>query len=234
MADVVAERNGSFTLPPPLIPAQESYLAERETTADPTFELAYWSWALAVANTWRERLGLAEDPRWRRVSEGMRSPTVLDDGTYAAVATPPFLVRKDHPSMLMAYGWLPPTELIDPSIMSATLDSVWEHWDLQSSWGWDYPVMAMTAARLGDLSRAIDGLLMPSPKNVYLNNGHNPQMPGFLSLYLPANGGLLAATAHLVAAHCDGAALPPGWSIVAEGFESVRADSLDRGLAGAP
>lgn len=234
MADVVVERDGSFTLPPPLIPAQESYLAERETTADPTFELAYWSWALAVANTWRERLGLPEHPWWRRVSDGMRSPTVLDDGTYAAIATPPFLVRKDHPSMLMAYGWLPPTELIDPSIMSATLDSVWEHWDLQSSWGWDYPVMAMTAARLGDLSRAIDGLLMPSPKNVYLNNGHNPQMPGFLSLYLPANGGLLAAMAHLVAAHRDGAELPPGWSIVAEGFESVHAGIPDRGLAASP
>ena len=40
MADFAEERDGSFGLPPPLIPAQESYLVDRATTTDPTFELA--------------------------------------------------------------------------------------------------------------------------------------------------------------------------------------------------
>jgi hypothetical protein len=127
----------------------------------------------------------------------MRLPAVLDDGTYAALSTHPFLVRTDHPSMLMAYGWLPPGALIDKAVMEATLDSVWRNWDLQSTWGWDYPVLAMTAAELGDLERAVEALLWKSPKNVFLPNGHSPQMRGFLSVYLPSNGALLAAVAHI-------------------------------------
>jgi hypothetical protein len=218
MADFVEERDGTFMLPPPLIPAQESYLADRSTNADPTFELAYWSWGLRIANEWRARLGLEPRDDWDRVARSMRRPTVMSDGTYAAIATPPFLIREDHPSMLMALGWLPDTELVDESIMSVTLDAVRWRWDLQSTWGWDYPVMAMTAARLGDLSRAFDALLVPSPKNTFLPNGHTPQMPGFLTLYLPANGGLLAAVAHIAAAIDRGAELPEGWSLTAEGM----------------
>jgi hypothetical protein len=220
MADFVQERGGAFMLPPPLIPAQESYLVDRRTNENPTFELAYWSWALGVANEWRTRLGMDRREDWDRVANHMERPTVMADGTYAAIATTPFLVRKDHPSMLMALGWLPDTDLVDESVMAATFDAVWQRWDLQSSWGWDYPVMAMTAARLGDVRRAVDALLLPSPKNVFLPNGHNPQMPGFLSLYLPANGGLLAAVAHIVAAVGDGADLPPGWVLTAEGIHT--------------
>lgn len=217
MADFAEERDGVHVLPPPLIPAQESYLADRATNADPTFELAYWSWALDVANEWRALLGLETRDDWERVARTMSRPTVLDDGTYAALSTPPHLIRKDHPSMLMALGWLPPTEMIDLDVMRATLDAVWAQWDLQSSWGWDYPVMAMTAARLGDLSRAFDAMLLPSPKNEFLANGHNPQIPGFLSLYLPANGGLLAAVAHIVAAIEAGASVPEEWRVTYEG-----------------
>src|SRR5207253_9565294 len=106
---------------------------------------------------------------------------VLADGTYAALATPPYLLLKDHPSMLMALGWLPDTDIIDPEVMRATLDAVWSNWDLQTSWGWDYPVMAMTAARLGDIELALEALLLPAAKNQFLANGHNPQIPGFLS-----------------------------------------------------
>lgn len=213
MVDFVDEKDGTFVLPPPLIPAQESYLANRTTNVNPTFELAYWTWALDVANEWRSLLGLGVHEGWERVARNMASPALLDDGTYAALDAPPQLIRKDHPSMLMALGWLPPTDNIDPVVMRATLDAVWARWDLQSSWGWDYPVMAMTAARLGDLALAFDALLLPSPKNEFLENGHNPQIPGFLSLYLPANGGLLAAIAHIVTALEDGARLPDGWRV---------------------
>ncbi|CAM5312731.1 hypothetical protein [Streptomyces aurantiogriseus] len=228
MADFVEERDGAFTLPPPLIPAQESYLADRLTNTDPTFELVYWSWALDVANAWRRRLGLPLRDDWERVARGMRRPLVLPDGTYAALATPPYLVRRDHPSMLMALGWLPDTGIVDPDVMGATLDAVWNHWDFHTSWGWDYPVMAMTAARLGDVGRALDALLFPSPKNQFLTNGHNPQMPGFLTLYLPANGGLLAAVAHIAAAVEGGAKPPEGWTIAAEGFGRQPGDRLIR------
>jgi hypothetical protein len=220
MADFAEERDGAYMLPSPLVPAQESYLAGRATVTDPTFELAYWAWALRVANQWRGHLGLAPRSDWDRVARNMRRPAQLPQGGYAAIATPPFLIRKDHPSMLMALGWLPDIGLIDRDVMAATLDDVWEQWDLQSTWGWDYPVLAMTAVALGDLGRAIEGLLLASPKNVYLPNGHNPQIPGFLTLYLPANGGLLAAVAHIATAAEAGAPLPTGWHITTEGLRS--------------
>jgi hypothetical protein len=61
----------------------------------------------------------------------------------------------------------------------------------------------MTAARLGEPERAIDALLLDTPKNHYGINGHNHQRPG-LTIYLPGNGGILYATA-MMAAGWDGA-----------------------------
>jgi hypothetical protein len=216
MADFVVERDGLFELPPPLIPAQESYLADRAGTANPTFELTYWSWALGVANEWRRRLNLQPSERWARVGSRMRPPLLLPDKSYAAITTPPYLIREDHPSMLMARGWVPRSDQIRDESMAATLDSVWQTWDLQSTWGWDYPVMSMTAAALSDLHRAVEALLILSPKNVFLPNGHAPQRPGFLSLYLPSNGSLLAAVAHLSAALRAGQSMPHGWQLTAD------------------
>jgi len=87
--------------------------------------------------------------------------------------------------------------------MARTFDWIWANWDWPSTWGWDYPMMAMTAARLGKPDRAVDALLMNTPKNVYRPNGHNHQRPG-LTIYLPGNGGLLYAAA-MMAAGWDGA-----------------------------
>ncbi len=70
---------------------------------------------------------------------------------------------------------------------------------------------AMTAARVGEPALAVDFLLMDTPKNRYHPNGHNYQRPG-LTIYLPGNGGLLAAVA-MMAAGWDGA--PPRY---AQGF----------------
>jgi hypothetical protein len=57
----------------------------------------------------------------------------------------------------------------------------------------------MTAARLGEPALAVDALLMDTPKNRWLPNGHNYQRPN-LPLYLPGNGGLLTAAAMMAAA----------------------------------
>ncbi len=45
-----------YVLDPPLIPAQEGYWPDRERVINPTFELAYWQWALSIAQKTRERL----------------------------------------------------------------------------------------------------------------------------------------------------------------------------------
>jgi hypothetical protein len=204
MADfAVWDREGRrFVLGPPLIPAQESYGKMRATVRNPTYELAYWQWALNVARQWRDALGLPRNLKWDNVARNLAQPTVRD-GVYAAIETPPYTVPHDHPSMLCALGVLPKTELIAEPTMRATLDHVFKTWDWPTTWGWDYPVIAMTAARVGEPERAMDALFLDTPKNRYLANGHNYQRAN-LPLYLPGNGGLLYATA-LMAAGWDGA-----------------------------
>ena len=59
--------------------------------------------------------------------------------------------------------------------MRRTLRRVMETWQWDETWGWDYPLVAMTAARVGEPAIAIDALLMDTPKNRYHPNGHNYQ-----------------------------------------------------------
>jgi hypothetical protein len=200
----------------PLIPAQENY--KPGVTSDPTYELAYWHWALSTAQTWRERAGQPRDAEWDRVIAGLAKPLVRD-GRYAAVAVEPFTNTADHPSMLCALGVLPQTPLVDPAIMQATAEWVEDDadWNWKSTWGWDFPVVAMTFARCGDPERAVNALLHDTPKNTYLPNGHNYQEER-LPLYLPGNGGVLAATA-LMAGGWDGGpersapGFPADWNV---------------------
>ncbi|WP_181419716.1 hypothetical protein [Arthrobacter psychrolactophilus] len=221
MASYVVRSDGGMTLGPPLVPAQESYGFMRDTVQNPTFELAYWSWALDVAQEWRRRLGRPEIVEWSEVSQGMVKPHI-DNGVYSAISVSPFTIRQDHPSMLAALGVLPATHLIDPTVMSNTLDSVLADWDWQSTWGWDYPMIAMTAARLNRPHDAVDALFMDKGKNTYLANGHNFQTDA-LPIYLPGNGGLLTAVALMTAGHGDGQTNPgfPSdgtWSVTSEGI----------------
>jgi hypothetical protein len=191
-----------YVLGPPVIPAQESYGKDRARIFNPTYELAYWRWALDTAQHWREQLGLPRDAKWDAVAKELSHPTVRD-GVYAAIETPPYTVPHDHPSMVAALGVLPKTPLVDEATMRRTLEHVFTTWDWKSTWGWDYPMLAMTAARVGEPDRAIDALLIDTPKNHYLANGHNYQRDN-LPLYLPGNGGLLTAVA-MMAAGWDGA-----------------------------
>ncbi|YCK80760.1 glycoside hydrolase family 43 protein [Arthrobacter sp. D3-18] len=221
MASFAHPTSRGFELGPPLIPAQESYGSIRAKVTNPTFELAYWQWGLRTASAWRERLGLEPVQTWWDVADGMVPPRVID-GAYAAIDVEPFTIRTDHPSMLCALGVLPQTDLIDPAIMRATLSDVLADWDWGSTWGWDYPVMAMTAARLEDPEAAVDALLLSAGKNTVLPNGHNRQTDS-LPLYLPGNGGLLAAVALMAAGWDNGPdrhapGFPTDWTVAWEGL----------------
>jgi hypothetical protein len=221
MASFAHRTSRGFELGPPLIPAQESYAAIRSTVTNPTFELAYWQWGLRTASAWRERLGLEPVGLWSEVADGLVRPRVVD-GVYAAIDVEPFTIRTDHPSMLCALGVLPQTDLIDKDIMRRTLADVLADWDWNSTWGWDYPVMAMTAARLEDPEAAVDMLLLDAGKNTVLPNGHNRQTDS-LPLYLPGNGGLLAAVALMAAGWDNGPdrhapGFPSDWTVAWEGL----------------
>ncbi|MEP6789465.1 MAG: glycoside hydrolase family 65, partial [Acidobacteriota bacterium] len=218
-------KRGAVILGPPVIPAQENH-PPRETW-NPTFELEYWHFGLKTAQKWRERLGLERDPKWDDVIKWL-SPLSVKDGVYLAHENCPqtFTERnKDHPSMLGALGILT-GEKVDRETMRRTLKKVMKEWDWPETWGWDYPMVAMTAARLGELAIAIDALLLDTPKNHYAANGHNYQRPN-LPLYLPGNGGLLYAIALMANGWKDGPkANAPGfpadgsWTVHAEGFNA--------------
>ncbi|MBN1804124.1 MAG: hypothetical protein JW837_02625 [Sedimentisphaerales bacterium] len=191
------ENNQRFVLGPALIPAQESYGRNRARNLNPTFELAYWYWGLEIAQKWRQRLGLEREVMWDKVIRFLSRPTIRD-GVYTGIETPPYTINRDHPSMVAALGFVPQTPLIDPDTMKRTLEHVLQTWDWASTWGWDYPMLAMTAARLNEPEKALDALFIESAKNRYLANGHNYQSPR-LPLYLPGNGGLLTAIAMMTA-----------------------------------
>ena len=222
------EEKTRYVLGPPLIPAQEIYPAQE--TFNPAFELSYWAYGLKTAQQWRERLGLERDEKWDHVLENL-SELPSNNGFYQNVenALNTFedeFNRNDHPTLLGAYGMLP-NENIDVEMMQRTLEQVMISWNWQRTWGWDYPLVAMTAARVGRPDIAIDVLLKDVPKNTFLNNGHNWQLDR-LPLYLPGNGGLLTAVA-MMAAGWDGApdGHAPGfpqmgdWNVEFEGLHQM-------------
>ena len=153
----------------------------------------------------------------------------MRDGVYLAHENCPqtFTERNhDHPSMFGALGVLP-GDLVDRETMRRTLAKVMKEWQWDQTWGWDYPLTAMTAARLGETNTAVDALLMKTRKNRYLPNGHNWQRPN-LPCYLPGNGGLLYAIAvdgrRLAAARrrdsTPGFPSDGSWQVQAENFNA--------------
>ena len=189
-----------YVLGPTLQCAQEIF--PKDKTFNPTFELTYFRWALETAQQWRQRLGLPREKKWDDVLQHLAKPTVVD-GKYAFTETAPDSYTNskwnaDHPAVAGALSFVPGPQIDFPT-MKNSLDWIWQNWNWPDTWGWDYPMLAMTAARLGEPERAIDALLLDTPKNHYALNGHVYQRPG-LTIYLPANGGLLYAVALMATA----------------------------------
>ena len=184
-----------------IIPAQET-LEAAETYNSP-FELAYWHFALQVAQQWRERRGLERIALWDDIISKL-SPLAKDsENRYLAAESNPesysnLRLISDHPAVLGAVGIFPMSRLIDPQVMKHTQEWIWDNWNWDHTWGWDYPMVAMNAARLGVPEKAVNTLLMDKRTNTYLPNGHNYQDQR-LRCYLPGNGGLLTAIAMMCA-----------------------------------
>jgi len=197
------ERRKRYELGPPIIPASENYLDDKEKGLNPSFALAYWAFGLETAQKWRRRLDLPSDPQWDHVVKNL-SPLPTKDGLYVELESIPdsFSHRKGHQSFVGALGILPGS-MVDRETMRRTLNKVMETWDFSSTWGWDFPMLAMTAARLGEGELAIRALMKDARGNRWLPNGHCYQFED-LPAYLPANGGLLMAVA-MMAAGWDGA-----------------------------
>jgi len=216
---------GRYVLGPVLQCAQEIFIKEK--TLNPAFELTYWRWGLETAQQWRQRLGLPRDEKWDAVLAGLAKPPA-GDGKYLFTETTPDCYTNpkwnaDHPAVLGALAFVPGPG-IDLPTMHRTFDWVRQNWHWSETWGWDYPLLAMTAARLGEPDQAIEALLLDSPKNHYGLNGQVYQRAN-LTIYLPANGGLLYATA-LMAAGWDGAPKKNAPGFPDNGQWTVRWDNL--------
>jgi hypothetical protein len=127
------------------------------------------------------------------------------------------------------------------------------NWDVRQTWGWDFPMIAMTAARLGERERAVDWLFADRRNNQWGPTGMtprvhveahaaelvpksagaggvalaaNPDGPGYsraAETYFPSNGALLLAVG-MMAGGWDGASGPaPGFP--AKGWR-VRSEGL--------
>ena len=212
------------------------------------FELAYWRYGLNIAQQWRKRQGKARIALWDDIINRL-SPLPEQNGIYTAgmpqgkfsetEAFDPFgkpdkkvesfaeKCRNDHPAVLGACGMLPPTSLFNDGKMKKTLDWVMKHWNWQTTWGWDYGMIAMAAARLGDPETALNALLIDTQKNTYLPNGHNFQTPDRLRIYLPGNGALLSAIA-MMCAGWDGCTKPLNPGFPKDGQWNVRWEGLQR------
>lgn len=219
---------GRYILGKGVIPAQERF--KPEDTFNPTYELAYWQWGLSTAQIWRERLGLKRNAKWDDVLAKM-SPLPVQDNLYLATenakdsyTNPVYLT--DHPSVLGTLGMLPESKMLDKKIMQNTFDKIWKVWHWDDTWGWDFPMVAMTATRLNQPEKAIDALMMDIKTNTYLPNGHNFQ-DARLRLYLPGNGGLLAAVAMMCAGYDGCKTINPGipkngkWKVRWEGLRKM-------------
>ena len=212
-----------------IIPAQECFKAAK--TYNPPYELAYWKWGLQTAQSWRQRLGLAPDSQWQAVIDHL-APLAIKDGLYKGAAdvtdsySPNSPYTIDHPAVLMALSTLPANHSVDTAVMSRTFDTVEKVWHWEHTWGWDFPMVAMTAARLHRPEEAINALFKNVKTNTYLVNGHNYQ-DGRLTIYLPGNGALLSAIALMCAGskedpqHNLGFPKDGSWNVRWEGFEQL-------------
>lgn len=239
------EQSGKVRLGPAIIPVQENF--PPLSTVDPAFELAYYRWGIETAQAWRERAGKGRRADWDLVLANWPDLPQMD-GLYLPVRSEPGFWDKaagacksnalketcqnrDHMSFLMPLGWLPGRD-VDKPTMRRTLTRMRRDWDLRQTWGWDYPMMAMTAARLNAPKEAIDWLFFDARNNKFGKSGMTPRVhldahaaafvptaagagaqvgagpggPGYqraAETYFPSNGGLLLAVA-LMAGGWDG------------------------------
>lgn len=191
---------GVYHLAAPLKTVPEN--TDPRHTEDPAFELSYWRFGLRIAIQWRLELGLPPEPKWQEVLWNL-APLPEDRGLYLqqrGMVDTFTQMNWEHPSLVGPGGMLP-GDGVDGAVMKATIRKVFADWQWDRCWGWDFPMMAMAAARSGEPDMAVEALLHPSHKNGFDRFGFSTGGP---YPYFPSNGGLLYAIA-LMCAGWDGA-----------------------------
>lgn len=197
-------------------------------TYNPTFELSYWLTGLRIAQDWAKRLKVKANPEYEKVRTKL-SALPVKDGVYVSWENITDMWTKynfEHPALIGAYGMLP-GDGVDVPTMQRTLDKVEQAWQFHETWGWDFPMLAMTAARLGKPEKALDYLLSYATEFAFedhgLVGGGRAPFP-----YFPGNGGLLYAVAMMAAGwdgapdvHAPGFPQDGSWTVKWEGLKKA-------------
>ena len=229
MADYVFwdESRQEYVIGPPVVVVSEN--TDPRTTFNPVFELSYFRYGLRTALAWAERLGMTEErtQKWSDVLEKL-APLPVEDGCYKTAESMQNMwtdFNFEHPALTGVFGWLP-GDGVDQEIFHDTFYKVIEKWQMKRIWGWDYPMMAMAAARLGDPETAVDLLTCTEHKFNFDTHGLADTWP---FPYFPANGGLLSAIAMMCEGWDGGPDSPaPGfpqdgsWTVRYEGFNKMQ------------
>ena len=214
------EAQDRYVLGPPVFIVSENTVPE--TTINTAFELGYWRYGLRMAAEWRKRLSLPVDAKWEDVLAKLASLPV-EDGLYVTHEG----IRNmwsdfafEHPALIGTYGMLP-GDGVDAEILARTLDKITSTWNFDRTWGWDFPMLAMAAARCGKPEQAVDFLLHPAGGFQFDEHGLATGGP---FPYLPSNGALLTAVAMMAAGWDGSTGETPGfpcdgsWVVKTEGF----------------
>ncbi|KAL1602721.1 hypothetical protein SLS60_006142 [Paraconiothyrium brasiliense] len=211
----------AYDLGPPMYPVSEN--TNPNQTVNPTFELAYWRFGLDVASKWKTRQHRVVPASWRTVKENLASFPIQDDAyvLYEGVEdmwTSPEIAA-DHPGFLGLYGWLPPDPRFNLTAFQHTVDKVYASWDLANLYGWDFPLMAIAAARLGNGEQAVRWLL---DSNNQVNELGMPEGGNRVATpYFPASAGMLLAVGMMAGGWdgLEGPVFPADWKVEVEGFQ---------------
>ncbi|GLB34099.1 hypothetical protein LshimejAT787_0109830 [Lyophyllum shimeji] len=215
---------GVYDLGPPMYVVSED--TSPNVTRNPALELAYWRLGLGIASTWMTDLGEEVPSEWIEVANNLAKLPV-DNGTYAAYEgiesnfwTDP-AYTSDHPALVGLHGWLPPTPGLNVTMAKATAEKVWTHWNITQCWGWDFPMLAMSAARNGDQEKAVEWLL--HPLFVFDDVGMPVGGTRVPTPYFPGSGALLLAVAMMAkgweGSNGNAPGFPnSGWNVRVEGL----------------
>lgn len=216
------KKTKQYVLGPPVVVVSEN--TDPLQTINPIFELGYFRYGLRTALEWADRLGLSEKrtKKWKEVLSKM-APLPVADGIYTTYEGIPDMWTKytyEHPALTGVYGMLP-GDGVDLPTFKHTLEKVCKEWQFNRIWGWDFPMLAMAAARTGQPALAIDMLMHPSAGFQFDEHGLATGGP---FPYFPSNGALLTAVAMMCGGWDGSEGEAPGfpkdgsWTVRYEGF----------------
>ena len=215
--------NDRYILGPPMYIVSEN--TKPEITHNPSFELGYWRFGLRIAQEWKERLSMSRDQKWDDVLKKL-SPLPQVNGVYIIHENIDSMWTKlayEHPALIGTYGMLP-GDGVDTACFKRTVDKVVSTWNFNRTWGWDFPMLAMAAARTGKPEVAIDMILHRAPSFQFDEHGLATGGP---FPYFPSNGGLLTAVAMMAAGWDGSEGNAPGfpkngnWIVKYENFNTL-------------